>query len=248
MIVLGSAVGYFLTARLGLLLALPPDHKVGPVWPAAGVALAAALLAGRRALSGVWVGAFSANLADALRPDIPVSFGTHLLVSAGIATGSTLQAAAGAVLLRRWAGGVGAFGRAGGVFRFVAVVPAACLIAATVGTGWVCGGGLAPWPAAAGVWATWWLGDAVGMLLAVPLVVAWARPRGADEPARTAEAAALVVALGVVSAGVFGGPPGLGMAAGPLAYLTVPGLVWAAVRLGRRGAATGLALVAAAAV
>lgn len=41
--ILGVAAAYFVTAKISLLLAIPPGYATA-VWPAAGIALAAALL------------------------------------------------------------------------------------------------------------------------------------------------------------------------------------------------------------
>src|SRR5690348_8325146 len=91
-VVLALAAVYIATARLGLLLALPPEKKATAVWPPSGIALAALLLLGYRVWSGVWLGAFLANLWDYFNPASEFPLTAHLLVSAGIATGSTLQA------------------------------------------------------------------------------------------------------------------------------------------------------------
>ena len=63
-VVLALAAVYLVTARLGLLLALPPEKKATAVWPPSGIALAALLLFGQRFWPGVWLGAFLANLWD----------------------------------------------------------------------------------------------------------------------------------------------------------------------------------------
>ena len=82
-------VVYFAAARFGLSLAAM--HKsVSLVWPPTGIALAAVLLFGYRIWPGIALGAFLANAFT----------GVGLAVSAAIATGNTLEALAGAYLLR----------------------------------------------------------------------------------------------------------------------------------------------------
>ena len=56
------AVAYYASGRLGLLLAIPPGYATA-VWPASGIALAAAVLAGPRVLPGVALGSFALNIA-----------------------------------------------------------------------------------------------------------------------------------------------------------------------------------------
>src|SRR2546430_15178116 len=58
---LGLALAYFVTAKLALLLAIPPGYA-SAVWPAAGIALGALLVFGNRVWPGIWLGSFLANL------------------------------------------------------------------------------------------------------------------------------------------------------------------------------------------
>jgi MASE1 len=71
--------------------------SIAPIWPPSGIALAAVLLLGRRAVPGVALGALLFN----------ASTSVPLWVSAAIALGNTLEALAGAWLLRRADFGVG---------------------------------------------------------------------------------------------------------------------------------------------
>ena len=238
------AVVYLVAARVGLAVALPGEQKASPVWPPAGIALAAVLLFGRRTLAGVWAGAVANYAWDALTPGSVHSPAAHLAAGVVMAAGAAAEAATGAWLLQRWSDGPRAFDRADGVFRFFGVAPVACLIGATVGPGALWAAGFVPGPAVPVVWLTWWLGDTIGIVLVAPVVLAWGRPG----PPRTIEAAVMLGLLGAVCLGVFGDAFGSGGIADPLAYLAVPFLVWAAVRLGQRGAAVALAGVAGAAV
>src|SRR5687767_13936706 len=103
-IVPAIAVAYVLTARLGLWLALPPEFKAPSVWPPSGIALAAILIYGRRAWLGVWLGGFAANAWGALNPDAPIAGPILVLASAGVASGSTLQAVVAGTFIRCWGG------------------------------------------------------------------------------------------------------------------------------------------------
>ncbi|MGH8729741.1 MAG: MASE1 domain-containing protein, partial [Burkholderiales bacterium] len=55
------AAVYFATAKLSLLLAIPPGYATA-VWPPSGIALAATLLLGYRIWPGIWLGAVLVNL------------------------------------------------------------------------------------------------------------------------------------------------------------------------------------------
>ncbi len=87
------AAVYFAAAKLSLLLAIPPGYATA-VWPPSGIALAATLALGNRVWPGVWVGAALVNL----------TVESSWLASALIGTGNTLEALAGATLIRRFIG------------------------------------------------------------------------------------------------------------------------------------------------
>jgi len=117
------AAAYFCAAKLGLSLALV-HASASAVWPAAGLALAAALLLGRAAWAGILLGAFAANL----------STEGSLATSLAIACGNTLEAVVGAWLLKRRAAGPNAFNNPAGLFRFVGLAAlAASSLSPTVG-------------------------------------------------------------------------------------------------------------------
>lgn len=63
-LVLVLAIGYYLTGRLALLMAIPPGYATA-VWPAAGIALAGLLRFGYRAWPGIVLGSFCINFPTA---------------------------------------------------------------------------------------------------------------------------------------------------------------------------------------
>src|SRR6266850_2757524 len=87
------AAVYFSAAKTSLLLAIPPGYATA-VWPPSGIALVAALMLGTRYWPGIWIGAAAVNLT------VEASFPAAAL----IATGNTLEALAGAALIRRTIG------------------------------------------------------------------------------------------------------------------------------------------------
>ena len=88
-----------------------------------------------------------------------------------------------------------------------------------------------------------------GVLTAGSLILAWSRlPTFAWEPRRLAEGAFLLVLLVLLGVGVFGIGPFDFHAPAPLAYLTIPVLVWATFRFGLHGATTALVLISGIAV
>src|SRR5436190_24143928 len=89
---------YFVAGKLGLTLA-SLHASASPVWPPAGIALAALLLLGYRAWPAIFIGAFLVNVTTA----------GNVATSFAIATGNTLEALAGAWLVNRFAGGTNVF-------------------------------------------------------------------------------------------------------------------------------------------
>src|SRR4051794_27908181 len=87
------AVVYFLAGKLGLQFFGLVHPSASAVWPPTGVAIAALLLYGRRAWPAIFVGAFLVNVTTA----------GSILTSLGVALGNTLEGAAAAYLVERFA-------------------------------------------------------------------------------------------------------------------------------------------------
>jgi diguanylate cyclase (GGDEF)-like protein len=246
----GLAVAYAAAAALGLGLAVLPPFTASAVFPASGVALAVLLLGGTRLWPGVWVGSFLINALVLARPDLlhlgtrPAHLGPALGCAAAIATGAAIQAVAGAVLFRVLAGGAETpFHRARDAAAFVAVALVGCLINATVGTGGLSAAGFLDPERRCESWLTWWLGDVSGVLVAAPMLLAWAVP---IKPPR--RPLAHLPELAVLFALPFAVGAAVVRTNYPLEYLYLPPLIWAAFRFGPRGATTLTALTAGVAV
>ncbi|TAN50688.1 MAG: response regulator [Methylococcaceae bacterium] len=171
------ALAYWLFARLGLLLAVPPGYATA-VWPPSGIALGAVLVWGWWALPGVWLGSFLANALTAF--DIAAPF-SSLLVPAGIGVGALCQAGLTAYAIRRWVGYPTALATDGEVLRFLALAgPLGGCINATLSVNLLWLLGRMPWMDFAGNWATWWVGDTIGGLIFTPLLlIGFGEPRAA---------------------------------------------------------------------
>jgi len=219
------ALGYVVGGRIGLAFTLGHD-VASPVWPPAGLAMAAVALWGIEMLPAVAVATAATEAATGL----PLPW--TLLV----AFGTCAEAALGGLLLRR-AGGTAAFRRIAQlptalVATFLGPIPAAaCGAAALLGAGFIA----APDAAQSGL--TWFLGDVAGALVVAPAALFAAeslrQPLAHVSLRRAVEAAAAVVLLGATALAVF-------VADVPLAYLYVAPLVWMALRFGPGATMGGL--------
>ena len=184
------ALAYWLLAQAARALALPPGYS-SPIWPAAGLALAALLRWGPRAAPGIWLGAFGFNCG--LEPTT-----TGIAVAALIASGSTLQAAIGARVSRALYTDATLDTCARRLLlSLLQRGPLVCLVAPTVGVATLFGFGLVPRSGVAQQWLAWAAGDILGVLLFTPLFI-WLWPGERDASVRRAQRMApplLVTAL-----------------------------------------------------
>ncbi len=162
------ALAYYLTAQLGMALSIGPLH-ITAIWPPSGIALAAFMLLGTRALPGLLVGVMAMNVFSFLGPLLGWGLSTWLGALA-LATGSLGQAALIAQILRTVPSRLEA-SPVRQTLHFALVVGAGCLIAPTVGQVILQALGLMPRAAAFFSWLTWWIGDATGMLVLAPVAL-----------------------------------------------------------------------------
>jgi len=199
--VLGIAFAYFATGKLGLLLAIPPGYATA-VWLPSGIALAGLLLCGLRASPGVLLGSFLVNVGVSFDASSTAAILKSLLIATSIGTGATLQAVAGAFLVRRFVGLPSALDNEADVGKFLALGgPVSCLVNATWSVTTLSLAGAIPATDFPFNWWTWWVGDTIGVLLVSPLVLAWAgEPRQSWRRRRIAITVPLCIAFAVAVA------------------------------------------------
>jgi len=231
------AIVYFAAAELGLSLASVHEN-VTPVWPPTGIAIASLLIFGRRVWPGVFLGALAANLQ------------THIPVGSaiGIATGNTLEALVACVLLQRSKQWRNSFDSVREVLVFVVYAAVlAPLVSATIGSLSLCLGDARQWTNLWYLWLTWWMGDGFGALIVSPLLLSWSSSRKInrkDGPEIGSLFVLLIIVVLIVFGGWFPGP----VKTYPLAYLSLPCLLWAALRFDQRIVTGAIVLMAGVAV
>jgi len=214
------ALAYYLTAQLGLRLALV-HGQVTPVWPPTGIAVVAFLVLGYRMWPAVAAGALATNL-----PLGPSPAGAVI-----IAAGNTLAPLAAAAMMRI-AGLRLDLERVRDAGAIVLGALAGMAISATVGSLVLVLLGPVPADSFVATWAVWWTGDAMGVLLVAPFLLSF-RP-SPNRPAlgwrQQLELAALLAAVALVTFVVFENRF-------RLEYVVYPLIMLAALRFRLRGAA-----------
>jgi signal transduction histidine kinase/FixJ family two-component response regulator len=228
--VIALAAAYALTGRLGQATALPPGH-ITLIWPASGIALAAVLVFGNRMWPGIWLGSFLVNNWVSFDRTQAFASSNDVAASAVIATGATLGAILGALVLRRTSPEDEYLDGTLGVTRFFVLgAMLSCMVSPTIGVTALCVNGIHSWSDFGTGWWTWWLGDTVGVLVLAPLLLVWRRPAifGGDGRRAWEFVAALAALAGCAAAAFWGRYP--------VVYAVIPVLVWVAFRFGRHGA------------
>jgi integral membrane sensor domain MASE1 len=208
-----------------------PLQNGASFWPAAGVTVAALLLV---PTCHWWMLAGTVLLAES---GINLSHGLPLLPSLGWGVANTVGPLVGAGLVRRafWHGASSPVRRlllflacAAGVGPVVGAAVGAFVAVQLTGAVWH------------EVWVRWTVGDALGVLVMAPPLLAW--HRCAPAPRSLVERVAITaVVLGGAALVLHDGWPTWRVL---LPYLVLPGLVWAAARFGMRGATLAVLVVA----
>jgi signal transduction histidine kinase len=210
---------YYGSARFG--------YKVGfsgpiaaMVWLPVGIAISGLSLFGLALWPGVLVGDLLAN-----------DYSTVLLGPAIAQTaGNMLECLVAAYLIRRLMKRGSPLRTVTGVTGIIGAAALGTAISAIVGPLSIYIGGVLGDESLFTVMRTWWLGDFCGVLVVVPLVLAWhTLPFRRLSRAELVEGAAMIAVVALLA-------ELSSHSTEPIAYLVFPALIWAAVRFGDAGA------------
>ena len=208
----------------------------GPVaailWLPVGIGVAFLYIGGLKFWPGILIGDLLANDYGAL----------PLGPALGQTAGNVLEAVTITVLLRAFVPHGDPLAAIGDLGQMFLAIVAGATVSATIGPISLWLGDVIELGEFPRVWRTWWLGDASGALVVLPLAIAWAHPPPRSWwRRRGVEFAVMLVALSALTE--------LSLrTTDPLAYLVFPPLIWCALRLGRHGATLGIAVAACVAV
>lgn len=161
-------LAYVLAARLAILLALPPGYA-SPIWPAAGIAMAATIAWGPSLTIAVFFGSIATNV----RPEELLAHPLdQILIQICLALGSSIQAYLGSLIYnaleKRLTNSVSVKRLA---LETVLLGPVACLSAASLATSALTAFHVIEAKAFLANWTWWWLGDSFGAGVLCPILI-----------------------------------------------------------------------------
>ncbi len=219
-------IAYVVTGIIGL--SIQTGHNgITPIWPPSGIALFAFCRYGPRMWPVVGLGIAFLAWYEGIPP-----------FSAAIASaGNITEAWLGCYLIRNFRIDIGQRFRDAWLFLLLPALLAP-VSAATIGTLGLVLGGAVPWGDVDHIWFMWWLGDVCGIVLFLPLLDAWwRRPKRWSTKLRLAEWLAVVSFSMLIGWYTFHDIHGHEFHGSiHMHFLIMPFLLWAAIRLGLRGA------------
>ncbi len=162
-------VAYVASGKLGLMLALPPGYAT-PLFPPAGIAIAAAFVGGRKTLPWIFLGSLVLNVWVGYSGNHRISL-LDAEAALVIAVASMLQAALAGWGLRRLIGHAEALSNIRSTILFLLFTPLACITSATFSVGGLWALGIIGVDLAT-QWFSWWFGDVLGVVVMFPVMLA----------------------------------------------------------------------------
>jgi diguanylate cyclase (GGDEF)-like protein/PAS domain S-box-containing protein len=168
---------YISSGFLGLLLAVPPGYATA-IWAPSGIALGSVLVWGLRTLPGIFIASFILNFYVTFNNAGNVFDFLNLFIGLITGIGALLQALLGWWLVKRFIQ-LNSLHLPKEVLVFALLTgPVSCVVAATVGNVGLSLLQVMSFDNFALSWATWWIGDCIGVLIFTPVfLITFAKPR-----------------------------------------------------------------------
>jgi len=232
------ALIYHLVARLSLKMAyLQPNTS--PVWPPTGISLVFLFFYGISFWPGISLGVLLGS----------VLTGAPFPLALGMAVGNTLEALIAVYLLKDKLHFHESLDRLNDIVGFSVVAFICTAISAIIGTATLILTTQTPRSSFFDVWITWWIGDLLGALVVAPIIMVWLKPHSLVKIRKNIlEWFGLIILIIFISWYVFSKQPPIDVVHQAMIYVIFPFLIWAALRFGQHGAATGIFLISAIAI
>ena len=222
----------FAAGKLGDILQTTSSGGIGPVWPAAGIALGAVLVWGYSVWPGIAVGAFSLTFLS----------GLPLWAAVVYAAGTTMAALLPAFVLRSIVKFDNTLSHLGDVVGLIVLGAfGGSAVSASIGVPTLYAAHIFGWSGIDKAWLIYWLGDSTGVLVVTPLVLTLPTLFRVCDRNRLIELTALLLLLTAASFIVFGILP---IWLDILTFAVLPFVMWAALRFGVSATALSIFLLA----
>lgn len=217
------ALAYFVSAKIGLAIPYIDTH-ITLIWLPTGIAVGALLRLGYRYWPGIFLGALITNF----------SVDTSPLLDTCIAIGNTLGPLLTVWLLRRQQF-QNSLDRAHDILLLVATAAIGMLVSAGGGVSSLVIFDVLRFDDVPIAWLSWWAGDFVGVLLALPILLNISTSTIKDLTTQRVEFIACALILFVLSWIVFFLNINVNNHPLPLVFILLPVIVWSAMRFGITG-------------
>ena len=229
-----TGFAYYQSAIFSMRLGLSDSLSITPIWIPAPIAWATLYLGGNHLIPGIAIASLITNFNILIKT---VTIENALFTSLVQTTITMLTAGIGAHLLRTFFVGQ-ILDRVRNVMVFIVTGLLIPVITPTLSLVYMALVGIFPWALYGEVWKTWWIGDALSVIIGMPMLVSWQQFRWRQIVwDRLWDIGLLLLGFGLLSGFTF-------LSDYPLQYLVLPGLLWAAIRLGTCGATLGVVAVA----
>ncbi|MCP5377859.1 MAG: MASE1 domain-containing protein [Rickettsiaceae bacterium] len=167
-------LAYFIPAKLGFFIALPPDNATA-IWPASGIAAAAVIFFGYKTLPGVFLGSLVANLTNftcSLDLFIDKTF-NFIDISLCIASGATIESFTVVFIIKKLIGYPNSLSHWHDILiLFIIAGMVGAIPSPTIGVTSLYFKGIIPFDNYLYNWWTWWIGNSMGIIVFTPILVA----------------------------------------------------------------------------